>query len=111
MSRKRHPDPLTIAYLAIGAIDAWNAATDGQREHASDTYSGQLGYVGEVIAHADALDALWRKMEDGPGVFEYEVAEPFGIEYGQALLRDTPRPDPREFYEALVARDRVERGL
>lgn len=108
MSR-RAPDPLTIAYLALGAGDAWAEANEDQRVATSDSHNGHLGYICEVIGHALVLDIL-ADGRDLPGVFVYEVAEPFGKLDGAALLHDTPRPEPLAFVEAWLAQNIVEHG-
>lgn len=67
-------DPLTVAFIAIGASLAIRQLPD----FAPDGY-GQDGIVAEAIAHAALLDRLYVLNQDAfEGVYAYEVAEEFG---------------------------------
>jgi hypothetical protein len=79
---RTHADPLTIAYIAIGAIAAWEKHQDKWNPN---KWEGQLGFISNVIAPALELD---RMGDANPinGVFVYEIAETFGYDYAEALL-------------------------
>ena len=67
-------DPLTVAFIAIGASIAIRQLPD----FAPDNY-GQDGIVAEAIEYAALLDRLYLLNADAfDGVHPYEVAEPFG---------------------------------
>jgi hypothetical protein len=72
---------MTIAYIAIGAHLALRAF--GGRFD-PDVWEGEIGYYDAVIQHAEDLDEAGE--EWGDGVWAYEVAEPFGQAYGEAIL-------------------------
>ena len=79
-------DPLTIAYLALGAKAALTALQyENPRVDYCDRMGGELAYISRVIEHADMLDALADDV-DLNGVFVYEVAEPFGEGFGRHFL-------------------------
>lgn len=77
------------AYIAIGADKVYE-------QHRSNWDEGHVEFVFQCTQHAELLENLFRefrdKQGDCPGVFAYEVCEPFGAEYGTALLRDE-KPD------------------
>jgi hypothetical protein len=94
-------DPLTIAYMAIGA---YSALREFQAKHASanlDKFEGELGYIGKVTQHANLLDDL-AGTADLSGVFAYEVAQPFGEEFGRGLLGCEASIDARNIAERLI---------
>lgn len=79
------PDPLTIAYIAMGAAEAIRERPGAcLPTYICDEFGGQLGYIDTVISNALMLDQMAAGRDCG--VFVYEVAEPFGLEYGRALL-------------------------
>lgn len=81
------PDPLTIAYVAIGAMDAWAETPLRRRDAVTDEYNGQLHFVAEIIRHAPMLDQLADESEeDLAGVFVYEVAQAFGYEVARWMI-------------------------
>jgi len=70
-------DPLDIAYLAIGAAEAWRA-NDGV-----DAFGdiGQDAVISEVVAFAANLRRAWAALGDegwSGGAWYYEVSEPLG---------------------------------
>lgn len=77
-------DPLTIAYVAMGAEQAIRECEGGVLPgRVADHFSGQLGFIEEVVKEAWRLDAVARALIENEGgldggVFAYEVAEPFG---------------------------------
>lgn len=76
-------DPVDTAYLAIGAMKAWEELPMPPREFEG----GQRAFVSEVIGHAQLLANKWQGCsEEFPGVWAYEVAEEFGERAGALLL-------------------------
>lgn len=73
------PDPLTIAYIAIGAQIEYRYS-NGQ------DITGQSEYIDSCIQHAPMLDRLAPQVEETGAHFYYEFAEAFGARYGAALL-------------------------
>src|SRR5690606_41608933 len=50
-------------------------------------FQGELGYVQACIKQAELLARAWHTCSDMfPGVWCYEVAEPFGLIFGRHLL-------------------------
>lgn len=82
-------DPITIAYLAIGAarlLDMRERA-GASNDDALEANGGELNLIGRVIAHADTLDAACNAVGDRyAGVFAYDVAETFGAAAAAAYL-------------------------
>ncbi len=78
-------DLLDVAYIALGAshaLEAW--AAHGE---AMDRFEGQLGYIQACIDQAPLLHRLWLECgEEHSLVWCYEVAQPFGEQYGRHLL-------------------------
>jgi len=102
------PDPLTIAYIAIGARDALDNLKGRDHDRvtgASEGTGGEMNVTEEVIEHALELDiAADAAAERGElvGCFLYEVAEPFGKAYVEALARDE-KPDAAQLMARLTA--------
>ncbi|MFP3637571.1 hypothetical protein [Paraburkholderia sp. SIMBA_054] len=82
------PVPSTIAYMAIGA----HAVLRSRGENiALNEFNGQCGFVEVLCEQALFVDRVAQPFSDAgehPGVFVYEVAEPFGKEYAKALLAE-----------------------
>ena len=79
-------DHTDIAYMGIGAATAL-AELDGRLHDAlCEAHGGQLGVVGEIVKHAQLLADVYAE-QDGqfPGVWYYDVAEPFGSRFVEAL--------------------------
>lgn len=91
------PDPLTVAYIAMGALtpfaaDSWNQIYE----------VGQSEYIAECIQHAAMLDSLAHLIEPtGSANFYYEFAEPFGGIYGIQLLAGE-NPDAQAIASAII---------
>jgi hypothetical protein len=84
--RRTDPEHLTVAYLAIGAINALRAAGDPLN---LDAFEGQMGLIASVTGTALLLDSVADWFDERGahiGVFVYEVAEPFGTTYTTTLL-------------------------
>jgi hypothetical protein len=97
--RTKISDPLCLAYIAIGAHEAWR--TD---ENAADKWDrGQDGYIEAVIEHAHEVSAAWETVAGnwGGGVWYYDVSEPFGNACGAALLNGE-KFNSAEFIAGLV---------
>lgn len=88
MKNRQHPDPLTVAYVAMGAGTAIGECPCGcLPDRVLDAYQGQMEFIAAVIHHALMLDRMAdERGNDFSGVFAYEVAEPFGEEYAKALI-------------------------
>lgn len=112
---------LTIAFVTIGATQAWKELSERTRQALIDHYSGFLGVVDHVIAAADLLDERWDKLEaldQAPAVvFVYEIAEVFGEKFLKAISVDStaspmaivdelmPLPTPPAKLAVVVAGD------
>lgn len=69
-------DQLDVAYIAIGAKQALDKSG---APYAKVPFQGELGYVQVCIDQAELLTRAWRACSEVfPGVWCYEVAEPFG---------------------------------
>lgn len=89
-------DPLTVAYIAIGAESEFGAG----REYPG----GQLEFISDAIRYALALDRVADAFgPDQPAVFAYEVAEEFGQQFG-SLVDGTLTPLSTLALEIAVAR-------
>lgn len=77
-------EPLTIAYIAIGAKTALKKAQERGNGPNMDRFGGELGFFDAAIEHALLLDRL-ADDQDLDGCFSYEVAEPFGERVGALL--------------------------
>lgn len=103
-------DPLTIAYMAIGAQEVLDCNKEGGRV----LVAGQLDFIGDVIEHAKMLDDIADGYTDFSGVFCYEVAEPFGQYLANLLLlEDTidvekARAEATKLVRAIVDEPEVE---
>lgn len=81
-------DPLTYAYVAIGAKEALSGYLRDPHARMPGDISEQ-DYIEAIIEHAPMLDGTFeRDYQDLDGVFVYEVAEPFGVSYGQWFLAE-----------------------
>ena len=79
------PDPLDIAYIAMGARQALADWRDGPPK--AFPFDGELAYFEACIEQAPALQRSWESVQDRwDFVWCYEVAEPFGLAYGTHLL-------------------------
>jgi hypothetical protein len=105
-------EPLTIAYLALGAR---NALEEERRRHADDRierlkerFGGELGIVEHVISFALPLDALFESitgnMDDWTGVYAYDICEVIGAEVVRWEMLEGPEDFPLETH----ARPRIE---
>lgn len=75
-------DDLTIAYMAAGFAEFCRNYRDANGQSA-DFGEGQLAGMSIVISHAllaDQVADYFDEIGEHPGVFVYEVAEPFGME-------------------------------
>lgn len=74
-------DNLDIAYLAIGADQAWRQLVDERNTRPSCFDGlGQDGVIADVIAFATELHAAWSAIGDNwaGGVWYYDVSEALG---------------------------------
>lgn len=92
-------DPRDIAYLALGAAQAWEQATDEQREKCE----GQSIFMHEVTGAAETLHRLWmEKFDESPVCWYYEISEPAGLAIGNAILQG------KEFDVEAIVRSLIE---
>ena len=95
-------DALDIAYIAIGAKQALKDSPDGGSSAISG-FEGELDYVQACIDQAGLLDRVWQEYEGiFPGVWCYEVAEPFGYSFGKHLQLDGSSADAERILRAIV---------
>ncbi len=93
-------DDLTIAYLAMGAKAALmrhNGLPEGY-------CGGEIEFIGAVTEHAKLLDEAFLTHFGGqgfPGVYAYEIVEPFGEAWAEAMYTS-----PQEF-NAIATLDRL----
>lgn len=96
------PDANTIAYLALGADAALRYARANGREPEIDSALdgvGENGFISDIVDNALMLDLIADELGNNfAGVFDYEVAEVFGMECADAALYGTPfDPQQRAF--------------
>ena len=82
-------DPLTVAYIAIGAARVLSFYGDALAR----LNMGELEFIGECIEEADALDALGYDNADALAsvVWCYEVAEEYGTRIALLVLDHNPQ--------------------
>ena len=81
----KNTDPLDLAYVAIGAVTAWNSLNGAMRF----ALGGQLEYISKCVDPRilDYLQETWDEVKNEyGGVWVYEVCEPFGERYGAAII-------------------------
>jgi hypothetical protein len=77
-------DYLDVAYIAIGAKQALDKSG---APYSKLPFEGELRYVQACIEQAERLGRAWQGCSERfPGVWCYEVAEPFGRAFGRHLL-------------------------
>lgn len=84
-----HADTLTIAYVAMGARTTLEDESPNATRMDPDDWDGDMGFIGAAIEPAVFLDRVadyFDEREGHPGVWLYEVAEPFGEAFARALL-------------------------
>lgn len=76
-------DPLTIAYLAIGAKNYLAKLSESEQSELIEAYSGEANAIAHVIQNAQYLDDFWEQHKQylDACMFAYEVVEPFGERY------------------------------
>lgn len=102
---RSQPEPLTIAYLAMGARQA--LLDLGQHGAVDlDAFNGEIDFIDQVIAHAKFVDhvADWFD-ENGehPGAFSYEVVQPMGAAIASQMIgRGEPVSAPGELLGPIL---------
>jgi len=86
MKGQPEADPLTIAYIAIGASEAWNE----HRDLRQNLHCCQDEMVQGLVGHAAMLDGLFDPKQGLSGSFYYEVAKPFGYQMAVAEMKHEP---------------------
>lgn len=83
---------LIVAYLAQGAFDLLRGIREVTHTTPDlDKFHGQLGFIDAVIEQEPLLRYVSEHIIDHwehPGVYLYDVVEPFGRVYGNVLLTD-----------------------
>lgn len=97
-------------YLAIGA-DTYLAEHGGQRDATAEDsekfeeligfFGGHTGVMQVLAQYALVIAAMTKAAEnsDWPGVFEYEVCEPFGAWWAEHMLN---QPTPKKLHSACI---------
>ena len=95
-SKLTHPDPLTVAYISLGYCYAMERLPDDQKDQMLN--EGQSNFVESVIAHAGFIDFVFLgNIIDFDDVdFYYDVAEPFGQQYVEAVAKQENYFDHKE---------------
>lgn len=110
-------DPLTVAYVGLGAIAVFDEASKlAPRRYGevSEGHGGRVGLVEEVVAHAWRLEAVYAAVVDrDPDGFSHDfqgfaesIGETFGQRYAQAMLdhpADADMPAPDRVADAIAA--------
>jgi len=79
-------DNTDIAYMAIGAAAALGRLPSDENNRLIDLHGGQFGVILDVIRHAQLLADIYAEQNNEfPGVWYYEIAEPFGTRYIEAI--------------------------
>lgn len=77
-------DCLDVAYIAIGAKRALDKSCTPYSEM---PFESEWGYIQACIDQAELLGRTWQACSEAfPGMWCYEVAEPFGQDFGRHLL-------------------------
>lgn len=99
---------MTAMYMAMAANKACVHSNGWVRQagydRLADNRGGHVGIMEELADYAELSQTILEHLavEDWPGVYEYEVAEPFGTWWiNDALERGTP-PDPADARKALL---------
>lgn len=93
-------DVLDLAYLAIGAKQALVECGGVSR---CDRFEGELDFIQACIGQVGCLDRAWQGLgEPFPGVWCYEVAEPFGYAYGTHLLQGGKSLDAEDILRGII---------
>ena len=81
---------ITAMYMAMGANEALKALPEDKYQEIVDHCRGHIGLMGELsdLAVKSELKVL-QEDRDYPGVFDYEVSEPFGAWYVETRLNHT----------------------
>lgn len=100
-------DPMTVAYIAMGAQTAILAEQKGTPAGFGVRFAhweNEMGFIEEIIQHAARLDARCEELieaGDWGGVFLYEVAQPFGEMMARAMLETGTDADAVAIAEEL----------
>jgi hypothetical protein len=101
-------DPLTVAYIAIGAARAIDEVR--LAEGFSNLDMGELEFISDCITEADELDALGYANADALSsvVWSYEVAEEYGARIAALVIKG--EPIDRAALRAAVIADAIKGG-
>lgn len=92
-------DRLDIAFIAIGAADAFEEADGANKER----FEGQIAFIEECVNHAELLHRIWLEQNgEWAGVWAYDVAERFGYLYGLHILGGGLLTDAEKILREIV---------
>jgi hypothetical protein len=94
-------DPLDVAYIAIGARQALAGPLGAHKS--TPGFEGELSYVQACIDQAGLLGCAWDEYAGAfPGVWCYDVAEPFGHAFGKHLQEGGSSTDAAGILGVLI---------
>ncbi|MHB1641389.1 MAG: hypothetical protein ACYCS8_01855 [Acidithiobacillus sp.] len=87
------PDHLTVAYITMGYCNAIKRMPDDQHDRLIAQHEGQCHLIESVITHAGFVDFVFQchRIDFDDVVFYYDVAEPFGQLYVEAVAKEKDR--------------------
>lgn len=93
---------ITAMYMAMGADAYLKSLGHAEYESIIDFTSGHIGIMGELAALAVKSEQRLKELQpmDFPGVYDYEVSEPFGAWYAETRLSHTGDPT-EELYRRI----------
>ncbi len=103
-----NPDPLTIAYMTMGFCQAIERMPLEVLERFQENAGGtQSQVLATLLNHAGFLDAVFENhsLAFDSGVFYYDIAEPFGKQYTEALVPPARTDHPPLSQQALSMED------
>ena len=81
---------ITAMYMAMGANEALKGLPEDKYQEIVDHCSGRICLMGELYKLAVKSELKVLQEDRGyPGVFDYEVSEPFGAWYVETRLNHT----------------------
>lgn len=96
---------LTIAFIAIGAVQGRKSLSDKDAYLVADNFDGVVGLIDEATHHWTLVETLYKKLtipeRDLFGCWDYEVSEAFGREFVIALSNDSAA-DPKTVLRDVV---------
>ena len=95
---------LTAAYIAMGAASVLRDLPEVDFDALIESNGGEMHVIRKACEYAETLDeTIFKRFPDGyPGVFYYEIAEPFGAAF---IVESVNGRDSRA--ELLATLDRI----